>query len=41
MEAVKLPEIIMGRAILDKTLSIRVLKLFVTLMGCRIWERKS
>ena len=37
IEAVKLPEIILGTAMLEKKLSINVLELVVTLMGCSIW----
>ena len=37
---VKLPEIILGTAMLEKVLSINVLELVVTLLGCRIWGRK-
>ena len=40
IEAVKLPEIILGAAMLEKILSINVLELAVTLLSCRIWGRK-
>ena len=33
---VKLPEIILGTAMLEKMLSIKVLELVLTLLGCRI-----
>ena len=35
IEAVKLTEIILGRAMLEKILSINVLELVVTLLDCR------
>ena len=38
IEAVKLPEIILRTAMLEKILSICVLQLLVTLLGCSAWE---
>ena len=40
IEAVKLPDIILGTAMLKKILFINFLKLFVTLVGCILWVRK-
>ena len=40
IEAVKLTGIILGTAKLEKILSINVLELVVTLLGCSIWGRK-
>ena len=40
IEAVKLTGIILGTAMLEKILSINVLELVVTLLGCKIWGRK-
>ena len=40
MEAVKLPEILLGTAMSEKILSINVIELVVTLLGCRTWGRK-
>ena len=36
----KLPEIILGTAMSEKILSINVIELVVTLLGCRTWGRK-
>ena len=36
IEAVKLPKIILGTAILEKIFAINVLELFFTLVGCNI-----
>ena len=38
METVKLPEFILGTAIVEK-ISINVLELLVTLPGCSRWRR--
>ena len=38
METVKLPEFILGTAIIEKISSINVLELLVTLPGCSIWR---
>ena len=40
VEAVKLLKIVLGTAMLEKILSINVLELLVTLLGCSIWGRK-
>ena len=40
IEVVKLPKTILGIAILEEILSINILELVVTLLGCSIWERK-
>ena len=40
IEAVKLIKTILETAILEKTLSINVLELLFTLVGCNIWGRK-
>ena len=37
---VKLLEIILGTAMLEKIVSINILELVVSLLGCRIWGRK-
>ena len=38
---VKLPEIILGTAMLEKMLSINVLELVLTLLGCRIQGERN
>ena len=39
-QVVKLLEIILGTAMLEKIVSINILELVVSLLGCRIWGRK-
>ena len=40
IEAIKLPEIMLGTAMLEKILSVHDLELLVTLLRCSIWRRK-
>ena len=40
IEAVKLPEVIFGTAVLEKILFLNVLELVVALLGCIKWGRK-
>ena len=40
IEVIKLPNTILGIAMLKETLSINILELVVTLIGCSIWEGK-
>ena len=40
LKAVGLPKIIVGTLMLEKILSINVLKLFFTLVSCSVWGRK-
>ena len=41
IEAAKLPESLLGTAMLEKRLTINVLELLVTLLGCSIWRSKD
>ena len=38
IEAAKLPESLFGTAMLEKRLTINILELLVTLLGCSIWR---
>ena len=39
--AVKLPDIVLGKVMLEKILFMNILKLLSAIVGCSMWERST